>query len=84
MNKLFLLLLPFSLFADIFILDEVTIKPTDVKPFTVITFCNNNKEFIYVTPWSMGNPQFTQVFEESGVPSRCQQDFKHSSQFPKD
>lgn len=84
MNKLLLLLLPFSLFADIFILEEVTIKPKNVQSFTVVTFCNNNKEFIYVTPWSMGNLQLTQVFEEPGVPSRCQQDFKHPSQFPKD
>ena len=84
MFKLLLLLLPFSLFADIFILDEVTIKPTDIQPFTVVTICNNNKEFIYVTPWSKGSPQFTQVFEEHGIPSRCQQDFKDPSQFPKD
>ena len=84
MNKLLLLLLPFSLFAETFILEEITLKPKDIKPFTVVTFCSNNKVFIHVTPWSIGDPQFTQVFEEPGVPSRCQQDFKDPSQFPKD
>lgn len=83
MSKLLLLMFPFFLVAETFILDEVTLEPKDLKAFKAITICNNGKEFLYVFP-AYGSPQFIQVFEKPGVPSRCQLDFKHPSQFPKD
>lgn len=79
---LLLLLLPFSLVAETFILDEVTLNPKDIRSFTAITICKDGKEFLYIFPPN-GNPQFIQVFEEPNIPSRCQLDFKHPSQFLK-
>lgn len=87
--KLLLLLLPAFIFADTFILQSERIEEYG-NTFWILTACKNGYQYTIVKQEPLGTTSIVQDFENfsqtssRSQPIKCQQDFKHPSQFPKD
>lgn len=85
--KILLLLLPLTIFADTFIIKSEKID-SNISTFYVHTICKDNYQYTIIK--LLGNSvSIVQDFEKldysaQPIPIKCQRDFKHPSQFPKD
>lgn len=88
MKKLLFLLLPLFIFADTFILQSEKLEDNG-NTFWIVSLCKDGYQYTLTKQEPLGYTDIVQDFEKVEhkarfEPIRCQQDFKHPSQFPKD